>query len=83
MLILPLDTKKKNERSLCPEVGLGILDFIIRRSVESMESMQDSLVFLGFQARRHIRGDIETEHDERDRSHKHISKIHLRNSMFF
>ena len=30
ILIRPLDTKKKYERSRCPEVGLGILGFIIR-----------------------------------------------------
>ena len=47
-----------------------------------MERMENSLVFLGFQARRHMRGDVETEHDQRDRSHKHISKIHLGISMF-
>ena len=67
----------------CPEVDLGILARTIRRSVEHTKSIQNSLVFLGFQARRHIRGDIETEHDQRDRSHKHISKIHLGISMFF
>ena len=74
--------KQKNERARCPEVGLGILARIIRRSVEHMKRMQNSLVFLGFQARRHIRGDIETEHDQRDRSHKHFSKIHLEKSRF-
>ena len=30
VLVQPLDTLKKNERSRCPEVGLGILGFIIR-----------------------------------------------------
>ena len=30
IMIRPLDTKNKYERSRCPEVGLGILGFIIR-----------------------------------------------------
>ena len=30
ILIGPLDTKKKIERPRCPEVDLGILDFVVR-----------------------------------------------------
>ena len=30
ILIRPVDTKKKYQRRRCPEVGLGILGFIIR-----------------------------------------------------
>ena len=30
ILIRPLDTKQKIERPRCPEVGLAILDFVVR-----------------------------------------------------
>ena len=30
ILIRPLDTKKKTNEQRCPEVGLGILDFVVR-----------------------------------------------------
>ena len=50
---------------------------------KAVKDMQNSLVFLGFQAHRDIRSHYETYDDERDRGYKHFSKIHLRNSMLF
>ena len=50
---------------------------------KAVKDMQNSLVFIGFQAHRDIRSHYETYDDERDRGYKHFSKIHLRNSTFF
>ena len=45
ILIGPLDTKKKIERPRCPEVGLGILDFIIRTLRRAQEKHAE---YIGF-----------------------------------
>ena len=52
--------QKQNEQSRRPEVGLGILGFIIRRFAEHMKSMQNSFVFIVFLTHREIRSDFET-----------------------
>ena len=67
----PLDTKnvQRNEDA--------------NKDVEHIESMQNSLVFLGFEAHHDVRSDFNTYDGQRDRGYKHFSQIHLENPMFF
>ena len=46
--------QKKNERSRCPEVGLGSLGFMLRTLRRAQKSMQNILVFLAFEAHQEI-----------------------------
>ena len=62
ILIRPLDTKTKNERPRCPEVGLGILDFVVRTVRPALGKHAKCIGLFVLLAHREKRSDVDAYH---------------------